>query len=165
MRRPNTKALMNTVSQTTLTPVPENKPPPLEDVPIHAGTPWPKAGKMLGNLFKTRKDWLIPPNYNNDNNMNTAIATSSTPPIKIEPKPEEQPTTSPIAEKHGWEPDCPICKKHRRRWDSDHQKQLQQQPQPQVQMLQMQCPQALNYQKPQMSNSKTFDVSNRYPCS
>ena len=30
-------------------------------------------------------------------------------------------------------------------------------------MPQMQCPQALNYQKPQRSNSKTFDVSNWYP--
>ena len=54
---------------------PEYNPPPLEDAPIHTGTPWPKAGKMLGNLFETGKDWLIPPNYNSDNNMNTAIAT------------------------------------------------------------------------------------------
>ena len=30
-------------------------------------------------------------------------------------------------------------------------------------MPQTQCPQALNYQKSQMSNSKTFDVSNQYP--
>ena len=30
-------------------------------------------------------------------------------------------------------------------------------------MPQTQCPQALNYQKPQTSNSKTFDVSNQYP--
>ena len=71
---------------------PENRPPPLEDTPIHAGTPWPKAWKMLGDLFKTRKDWLIPPNYDNDNNTNTAIATSSKSTIKIELKPEEQPT-------------------------------------------------------------------------
>ena len=56
---------------------PENKPPPLEDVPIHAGIPWPKAGKMSGNLFEIRKDWPIPSNYNNDNNRNTDIATSS----------------------------------------------------------------------------------------
>ena len=54
----------------------ENRPPPLEDAPIHAGTPRPEAGKMLGTLFKTRKDWPIPPNYNNGNNMNTAITTS-----------------------------------------------------------------------------------------
>ena len=30
-------------------------------------------------------------------------------------------------------------------------------------MPQMQCPQALNYQKPQRSNSKIFDVFNWYP--
>ena len=35
---------------------PENRPPPLEDAPIHTGTPQPKAGKMSGNLFETRKD-------------------------------------------------------------------------------------------------------------
>ena len=86
---PNTKTLMNTECQKTLTPVPENKPPHLEDASICAGTAWPEAGKMLGNLFETRKDWLIPPNYNNDNNINTAISTGLTPPIKIEPKPEE----------------------------------------------------------------------------
>ena len=116
---------------------PENKPLPSEDAPICTGAPWPKAGKMLGNLFEIRKDWLVPPNYNNDNNMNTAIATSSESPIKIEPKPEEQPTTSPIAEKCRWGPNCPICKNIEEDWDGDHQKQLQQQPQPQVQMPQM----------------------------
>ena len=126
---------------------PENKPPPLEDAPIHAGTPWPKAGKMSGNLFQIRKDWLIPPNYDYDSNTNIAIANSSKSPIKIEPKPEEQPTNSPIAEKCGWGPNCPFCK-NIEDWDGDHQKQLQQQPQPQVQMPQMQCPQALHYQKP-----------------
>ena len=61
---------------------PENKPPHLEDAPVHAGTPWPKAGKMSGNLFKTRKGWLIPPNYDNDNSTNTVFATSSKSPIK-----------------------------------------------------------------------------------
>ena len=143
---------------------PENKPPPLEDSPIHTGTPRPKAGKMLGNFFKARKDWLIPPNYNNGNNMNTAIATSSKPPIKIAPKPEEQPINSWTAEKCGWGPNCPFCKNIEEEWDGDHhQKQLQQQPQPQVQMPQMQCPQALNYQKPQKSNSKTVNVSDQYP--
>ena len=122
MQPPNTKALMNTESQKNLTPIPENKPPPLEDAPIHTGMLWPKAGKMSGNLFETRKDWLILPNYNNDNNINTAIATSLKSPIKIEPKPEEQPTTSLIAENCGWGPNCPICKNIEEDWDSDHQK-------------------------------------------
>ena len=30
---------------------------PLEDAPVHAGNPWPRAGKMSGNLFEIRKDW------------------------------------------------------------------------------------------------------------
>ena len=52
----------------------ENNPPPLENIPVHAGTPWPEAGKMSGNLFELRKDWPIPPNNNNN-----ATATASTP--------------------------------------------------------------------------------------
>ena len=104
--------------------------PPLEDAPICAGIPWPKAGKMLGNPFETGKDWLIPPNYDSDNNMNTAIATSSKSPIKIKPKSEEQPTNSLMEEKCRWGPNCTFCKNIEEDWDSDHQKQLQQQPQP-----------------------------------
>ena len=141
----------------------ENRPPPLEDAPICTGTPWPKAGKMLGNLFKTRKDWLILPNYNNDNNMNTVIATSSKSPIKIESKPKEQPTNSPMVEKCGWGPNCPFCKNIEEDWDGDHQKQVQQQSQPQVKMPQMQHPQALNYQKPQRPYPKRDDAPNQYP--
>ena len=53
---PNTKALMNTESQETLTLTPQNNPPSLENAPICTGTPSPKAGKMSGNLFKIRKD-------------------------------------------------------------------------------------------------------------
>ena len=55
MQPPNTKALMNTDSQKTPTPVPESKPPPLEDAPIHAGTPWPEAGKMLETSLRQEK--------------------------------------------------------------------------------------------------------------
>ena len=98
---------------------PENRPPPLEGAPICTGTLWPKAGKMSGNLFKIRKDWLIPPNYNNDSNMNTAITTSSKSPIKIETKPRGQPTNSPMAGKCGWGPNCPFCKNIEEDWDVD----------------------------------------------
>ena len=94
--------------------------------------------------------------------MNTAIATSSKSPIKIEPKPEEHPTNSPIVEKCRGGPNCPFCK-NIEDWDSNHQKELQQRSQPQVQMPQSQCPQTLNYQKPQKSSSKTVYVSNWYP--
>ena len=129
---------------------PENRPLPLEDVPICTCTPWPKGGKMLGNLFKARKDWLLPPNYIDDDTNSTANITSPKPPIKVEPKTEGQPSTSPKAEKCGWGPNCPFCK-NKEDWDGDHQKQLQQQLQPQqkIQMTQVQHPQTLSYQKPQ----------------
>ena len=29
--------------------------PPLENIPIRAGTPWPRAGSMSENLFESRK--------------------------------------------------------------------------------------------------------------
>ena len=70
---------------------PENNPPPLESIPVCASTPWPKAGKMSGNLFELRKDWPIPPTNN------TVTATSSISPIKIEPQAQEQPTSSVAA--------------------------------------------------------------------
>ena len=72
----------------------DSKPPPLKSIPTHAGTPWPKAGKMSGNLFELRKDWPFPP------------SSTSNPPIKIEPHPQElatpSATTAPKAEKCGW---------------------------------------------------------------
>ena len=77
---PNTKALMDTESQKTLKPTPESRTPPLEDAPVHTGNPWPEAGKMSGNLFEARKDWLLPPNHIDDNTKSTANATSPKPP-------------------------------------------------------------------------------------
>ena len=91
----------------------ESRPPPLEDAPIHAGTPWPDERKMLGNLFEARKDWLLPPNYIDDA-KSTANTSSLKPPIKVEPKIEGQPSTSPKAEKCGWGPNCPFCKSKRK---------------------------------------------------
>ena len=55
----------------------ENNPLPLENTPVHAGTPWSEAGKMSGNLFELGKDWPIPPNNNNNS---TANATTPKPP-------------------------------------------------------------------------------------
>ena len=31
------------------------QPPPLENIPVHAGTPWPKAGKCLGTFLNQGK--------------------------------------------------------------------------------------------------------------
>ena len=140
-----------TVSKASTEGTPDNRPPPLEDDPICKSTPWPKAGKMSGNLFEERKDWLLPPNYLDNSAKGMTSVTSPKPPIKEEPKTEEQPSTSPKAEKCGWGPNFPFCKNEEEDWDGDHQKQLQQQLQPQqkVQMTQAKCPQTLSYQKPQ----------------
>ena len=107
--------------------------------------------EMLGILFESRKDWLLPPNYIDDNAKGTTNITSPKPPIKVEPKTEGQPSTSPKAEKCGWGPNCPFCINQEEDWDGDHQKQLQMQPQPQqkTQMTQAQHPKTLSYQKPQ----------------
>ena len=127
-----------------------SRPPPLEDAPICTGTSWPNAGKMSGNLFEARKGWLLPPSYI-DYAKSAANITSPKPPIKVEPKTEGQPSTSPKAEKRGWGPNCPFYKNQEEDWDGDHQKQLQMQPQPQqkIQMTKVQHPQTLSYQKPQ----------------
>ena len=143
------------------TSTPDNRALPLEDAPVCKSTPWPEAGKILGNLFKERKDWLLPPNYLDNNAKGSANVTSPKPPIKEEPKAEEQTSTSPKAEKCGWGPNCPFCKNQEEEdWNGDCQKQLQQQPQPtqKVEMTQAKCPQTLNYQKPwssQRFNQKT----------
>ena len=63
---------------------PDNRPPPLEDAPVCKSTPWLNAGKISGNLFKERKDWLLPSNYLN--NKDTTGITSPKLPIKEEPK-------------------------------------------------------------------------------
>ena len=88
----------------------DNRPPPLEDPPVCDSTPWPDVGKFPGNLFKQRKDWLLPPNYLNNDNKDTTGITSPKPPIKEEPKIEEQSFTSPRTDKCGWGPNCPFCK-------------------------------------------------------
>ena len=67
-------------------PTPDNRPLPLENAPVHKSTPWPEAGKMLGNLFEERKDWPLPPNFLNNNAKGTVSVTSPKPPIKEEPK-------------------------------------------------------------------------------
>ena len=59
----------------------ENRPLPLENAPVHESTPWPGAGKMSGNLFKDR-NWLLPPNYLNNDSKNATDITSPRPPGK-----------------------------------------------------------------------------------
>ena len=131
----------------------DNRPPPLEDAPVCESTSWTDAGKISGNLFEERKDWLLPPNYLNNDNKDTAGVTSPKPPMKEEPKIEEQSFTSLRTDKCGWGPNCPFCKNQEKEdnWDGNHQKQLQQQkpPQQEIQMPLASCPQTLSYQRPQ----------------
>ena len=87
----NPKAPVNSEGQK---PSPEGTPennPTSKNIPVHTSTPWPEAGKMSGNLFELRKDWPAPPTNN------TVTATSSKPPINIEPQAQEQPTPSAAA--------------------------------------------------------------------
>ena len=132
----------------------ENRPPPLEDAPVHKSTPWPSAGKMSGNLFKERKDCLLPPNYLNNDNKDITSVTSPKPPIKEEPKIGEQSIISLRTEKCGWGPNCPFCKNQDKEedWDGNHQKQP---PQQKIQMPQARHSQTLIYQNSQKPNKKT----------
>ena len=70
------KSLINAKPQADVS---ENRPPPLEDAPVHETTPWHGTGKMSGNLFKDR-NWLLPPNYLNNDNKNATGITSPKPP-------------------------------------------------------------------------------------
>ena len=81
----NPKAPVNSEDQ-KLSPegTPENNALPIENIPVCTSTPWPEVEKMSGNLFELRKDWSMPPTNN------TVTATSSKPPIKIEPQAQEQ---------------------------------------------------------------------------
>ena len=86
---PQESAPVNPESQQPLTS--ENNTPQLEDAPVHAGTPWPRAGKMSDNLFEIRKDWPVPPSTN----ASTEITVKSNPPtIKSEPQDPNQPKPS-----------------------------------------------------------------------
>ena len=119
----NPNAPINPESQqpTTL----ENNPSPLEDAPVHAGTPRPGAGKMSDNPFEIRKDWAVPPSTNASTNI---IIKSNPPTIKQNPrsKPAKASSTATRQERCGWGLNCPICKIVEEDWDRDHQKQLQQ---------------------------------------
>ena len=128
---------------------PENRPPPLENVPVHKSTPWPGPGRMSGNLFEDR-NWFLPSNYLNNDSKNTTGITNPKPSIKEEPKIGEQSK----AEKCGWGPNCPFCKNQDKEdWDGKHPNQPQQKtsPQPKIQGPQARCSENLNYQRPQTS--------------
>ena len=115
-------------------PLPEAPPKPKNNAPsvqVREDTPWLSAGKMSGNLFEDR-NWSLPKNYLVTENKNEDTSMASTrPPLKEEPKVEEQ-ATSPKAEKCGWGPDCPFCKSQKK----EEENKQQQKPSPNVPKLQ-----------------------------
>ena len=125
--RTHSKAPNNVKPQTDAL---ENRLPPLEDAPVPK-TPWPSTGKMSGNFFEERKDWLLPSNHLNNGNKDTTGVSSPNAPIKEEPKAGEQSIISPRVEKCEWGPNCPFCRIQEEDWDGNHQKQLQQKTPPQ----------------------------------
>ena len=165
---PQENAPINLESQqpTTL----ENNPSPQEDAPVHAGTPWPRAGKMSSNLFEIRKDCSLPPSTNTSTNI---IIKPNPSTIKTEPQDPNQPRPSSTATKQErcrWGLNCPICKNVEEDWDGKHQKQLQQ---PDVQQKypaqgqnskQIQDPKHnRNYKLPKNQHSQiSFNVPDRY---
>ena len=99
---------------------------PLEDIPsapVRQGTLWTNAGLASENLFKTRKDWPIPPSP-----VPTPAPTTKT---------EEQPKISAIphamtmpkqaTEKCSWGLHCPICENKEEHGEDDLDGDLQNQ--------------------------------------
>ena len=112
-----------TVSKTSTKRTPDNRPLPLEDASICKSNSWSQAGKIFGNLFEERKDWPLPPNYLDNNARDTTSVTILKLSIKEEPKIEEQPPTSPKAERCGWGPNYPFYKNQEEKdWNGDCQK-------------------------------------------
>ena len=87
-------------------------------VTVREDTPWPSAGKMLGNLFE-EGNWLLPKDYlvTEDKKEDATIAK---PPLKEESKTGEQ-ASSPKEEKCGCGPNCPFCKAQKK--DGEDQQQ------------------------------------------
>ena len=109
---------------TTCPPLTEAPPKPKNStlsVPVREDTPQPSAGKMLGNPFEDR-NWLLPKYYLVTENKNESMTgvTSPRPPLKEEPKREEQ-VLSPEAKKCRWGLDCPFCKSQKKEEENKQQ--------------------------------------------
>ena len=95
-------------------------------VTVREDTPWPGAGKMLGNLFEER-NWALPKDYLAIEDKKEDATVAKPPPIE-EPKMGEQ-TSSQKEEKCGWGPNCPFCKAQKKEGEEQQQKPL---PKPQA---------------------------------
>ena len=105
-----------TRAATMCPPLPQALPKPsssASSAPVREDTPWPGAGKMLGNLFEER-NWLLPKDYLvTENKKEDTTIDAGKPPLKEESKTEEQ-ATSQKEEKCGWGPNCPFCKSQKK---------------------------------------------------
>ena len=87
---------------------------------VREDTPWPGTGKMAGNLFEER-NWLLPKDYLVvETKKEDTIIDTAKPPLKEEPKTEEQ-ATSQKEEKCGWGPNCPFCKSQKKEEENQQQ--------------------------------------------
>ena len=111
--------------------LPEAPPKPkssASSAPVREDTPWPSTGKISGNLFEDRK-WLLPKDYLVTENKKDTIVATIKPPLKEEPKTEEQ-ATSQKEGKCGWGPDGPFCKSQKK--EGENQQQQNPLPKPQA---------------------------------
>ena len=112
---------------------------------VREDTPWPRAGKMSGNLFEER-NWVLLKDY-------LAIESKKENATVEKPSPKEEPktgvqTSSQIEEKCGWGPNCPFCKAQKKDVDPPHlQEQIEDQQQKPLPKLQAKRPKTLNITK------------------
>ena len=126
-------------------PLSEAQPKPKSSAssePVREDTPWPGTGKMSRNLFKDR-NWLLIKNYLVTEKKEDTNVASARPPLKEEPKAEEQ-AASLKGEKCGWGPDCPFCKSQKKEEEESKQ---QQKPSPDIPRPQAKRPDALSLRK------------------
>ena len=109
---------------------------------VREDTPWPRAGKMSGNLFEER-NWVLPKDcLAIDSKKEDVIVAKPSP--KEEPKMGEQ-TSSQMEEKCGWGPNCPFCKAQKKEVDPPNlQEQIEDQQQKPLPKLQAKRPEMLN---------------------
>ena len=98
-------------------PLPQAPPKPnsnTSSTPVREDTPWPSTGKMLGNLSEER-NWLLPKDYlvTENKKEDTTIDTAE-PPLKDEPKMEEQ-ATSQKEENVAGDPTVPFASPKRKK--------------------------------------------------
>ena len=128
----------------TCPPLLEAPPKPkssASSTPVREDSPWPSAGKMSGNLFGDR-NWLLPKDYLVTEKREDTKVASTRPPLKEEPKAEEQ-ATSPKTKKCGWGPDCPFCKSQK----MEEESKQQQKPSPDILRPQAKRPDTLSLSK------------------